>query len=45
MTEPRRIFSLRLDPHTIQSLKSVPNRSEFVRSAIAEALMSQQKTV
>lgn len=43
MSEPRKIVSLRLDPQTIQSLKSVPSRSEFMRSAIANALQTQQK--
>ena len=42
MTEPRKIVSLRLDLQTIQLLKPLPNRSEFVRSAIASALQAQQ---
>jgi len=44
MTELRKEFvSLRLDPQVIQALKSEPNRSEFIRAAIATAL--QQKAV
>ena len=43
MTESRKIISLRLDPQIIQLLKPLPNRSEFVRLAIAKALMAQQK--
>ena len=43
MTERRKMISIRLDSQTIQLLNFLPNRSEFMRSAIASALQAQQK--